>query len=208
MTAINQKWRILLGICLVVIICVPNVSAAIQFPATQYSLTQSSSDRLKYTKPTQYACENIRMPGELPEIQVPSYFVNTRKTDLSVIPDIPSGSEYISGILKNLRTWGINPPCQVYITKEEAIEKASTLFPDICLIGPIGADLRRISAPAYPLATNPCWVVDIGGYDPEGNTCCQDCTIEGNVLSAYVPYGGHIIIDAVTGEILYVDYLN
>lgn len=188
--------------------CVPMVSAAIQFPTTQYSLTQSSSDGLKFTKPTQYARENIRMPGGLPDIQAPSSSGIIRKPDFTAMPDNPDGSEYISGILKNPRNWGTNPPSQVYITKEEAIEKASTLFPGICLIGPIGADLRRISAPAYLLVTNPCWVVDIGGYDPEGDTCCEDCNIEGNVLSAYVPYGGHIIIDAVTGEILYVDYLN
>lgn len=207
-THMNHNWRILLGICLLVMVCVPMVSAVIQFPPIKNPLTPSSSDRLKYTKPFQYSNENFRIPGELPDIQVPSSSVNIRKPDFTAMPDNPVGSGTIRGLLKNLRNWRTNQLSQVYITKEEAIEKASTLFPGICLIGPIGADLRRISAPAYPLATNPCWVVDIGGYDPEGDTCCQDCNIEGNVLSAYVPYGGHIIIDAVTGEILYVDYLN
>jgi len=204
----NKKWGILLGISLVVMICLPIVTASIQLPTKKNSFIQSPSDRLKFIESTQYARENIRIPGGLPNFQVPSSSENIRKSDFSAMPDSSGESKTIRDILKNLRNWGTNPPSQVYITKQEAIEKASTLFPSICLIGPIGADLRRISAPAYPLATNPCWVIDIGGYDPEDGTCCQGCSIEGNVLSAYVPYGGHIIIDAITSEILYVDYLN
>ncbi|MGV8129771.1 MAG: hypothetical protein ACP5NN_07780 [Methanolinea sp.] len=204
----NQKWRILLGISLVVMICLPIVTASIQLPTIKNSFTQSSSDRLKFIGSTQYALENIRISQRLSDIQMPRSSENIRKSDFSAMPDFSGESVTISGILKDLRNWRTSPPSQVYITKQEAIEKASTLFPGICLIGPIGADLRRISAPAYPLATNPCWVVDICGYDPHGDTCCQGCSIEGNVLSAYVPYGGHIIIDAITGEILYVDYLN
>jgi hypothetical protein len=204
----NQKWRILLGISLVVMICLPIVTASIQLPTIKNSFTQSSSDRLKFIGSTQYALENIRISQGLPDFQVLSPSENIRKPDFSAMPDFSGESVTISGILEDLRNWRTSPPSQVYITKEEAIEKASTLFSGICLIGPIGADLRRISAPAYSLATNPCWVVDICGYDPEGGTCCQGCIIEGNVLSAYVPYGGHIIIDAITGEILYVDYLN
>lgn len=200
----NQKWRIALIICLVIMVCLTIVSAIVptskinfpRFSDTHLNSVNIIPDTFQNNKTIQNFFD-VKTTNSFGGIQKPVFTVNL----LSITMPRTSRPSFIFPQMTNVDSG-------VYITKEKAIEIASILFPGICLLDPIGADLRLINAPAYPLATNPCWVVDIGGYDPEGDACCHDCIIEGNVLSAYVPYGGHIIIDAITGEILYVDYLN
>ncbi len=179
----NQKWRILLGICLVVMVCVPIVTASIQLPTIENSFTQSLSDRLNFIGSTQYARENIRMPQGLPDFQMPSPSENIRKPDFSAMPDFSGESVTISGILKDLRNWRSSPPSQVYITKEEAFDIALTRFPGIELVEPLTATLKR--------ATKPCWKVTVTGYDPAEWT-----------KDIHMYEGGIVFIDAVTGEIL------
>lgn len=204
-THMNQKWRIVISICLVIAVCLPIVSAAI--PTTKHNSPRFSVNQVNSIKtiPNSYETTNTiqdlfdkRAINSLGGIQKPNLTSNSLA---STLPEISRPSIIFSRMT--------NADSSIYIPKEEAIETASALFPGICLIDTISADFKRINAPAYPLAKNPCWVVMIVGYNPKGDTCClgSDC-IEGNVIKAYFPYGGYIIIDAITGEILYVDYLN
>jgi len=169
----NQKWRILLGICLVVMVCVPIVTASIQLPTIENSFTQSLSDRLNFIGSTQYARENIRMSEGLPDFQMPSPSENIRKPDFSAMPDNPGGSETIRSIFEKFQTLGTSPQSSTYISKEEAFDIALTL--------------KR--------ATKPCWKVTVTGYDPaewtkdihmyEGGIVFIDA-VTGEILDVYI----------------------
>lgn len=184
MNRMNRTWKIVISLFLVLGICTPAVTAAIRIPITKETVVLPSS-RLERTETGSRDLLVLQNPSR---ISVNQIFHERQSTQIV----IRTRDEY-SGL---------------YITRDEAIETALALFPGICLLNPVGASLRRIDAPAYPLAKNPCWVVDMIGYNSEGEPCCNGCMIEGNVLPAYLPYGGHVIIDAVTGEVLYLDHLN
>ncbi len=192
-------------IFLIVTVCLSIVSAAI--PATNHYSFRPTITQLSVIKAIPDPIENSKMIPDLSDKKVPNSYGGIQKlnpTSISYAAIIPgiSRPSIIFSRMTNTDSGG-------YISKDEAIEIASTLFPGICLIKPMNAYFTRIDAPAYPLAKNPCWVVDIVGYNPEGDPCCQESScIEGNVIKAYFPYGGHIIIDAVTGKTLYVDFLQ
>lgn len=202
-TTMYQKWRLILGICLVVMVCVPVVSAALKVPTIKNSLTQPSSDRLKNTMLIQYASENIRTPGGMPDIQVPSYFANIQKPDFSAMPGNSGQFEIIHSIFVNQRNRGTNPSSNQYITKETAIDIATARFPGICLMEPITASFKQKNTQAHSNWVNPYWVVTIIGYNPEGDPCdCEGCFFDENVVRDYFSYGGIVFIDAISGEIL------
>lgn len=183
--------RIILGICLVVMICVSSVSAVVQFPTPQNSLTQSPSDELSATINPYSARgyirmntgENIRIPRGLSEIQPPSSSGIIQKPDFSAMPDNPGGSETIRSIFEKYQTSGISTQSITYISKEEAFDIALARFSGIELLEPMTATLKR--------STKPCWEVYITGYDPGKWT-----------KEIHMYEGGIVFIDAVTGEIL------
>ncbi|OPX68112.1 MAG: Peptidase propeptide and YPEB domain protein [Methanoregulaceae archaeon PtaB.Bin108] len=185
----NQKWRILLGISLVVMICVPLVSAALQIPTIKHSYSRLAFDQYKTTRATQNTYENIQIRHKLPDIQTYDPLKNIRKPDFSIYPSDPAMPEIPQNFIS---TRIIIPYSDIYITKERAIAIALAQFPSINPQEPITATLEQIHAPAYPLATNPCWVVEINGCYP---------------IFSDPPYGGIIFIDAVTGEVLYIAFL-
>lgn len=196
----NQKWRILLGICLVVMVCVPMVSAALQIPTTQYSFNRPLSGQLKVAKDIPYSFGNDRIPDMMPVIQIIDSSKKNWKsslfTDMTLIDSSDSTSE----------EWGTPRTIShshTYITEEEAIAIALAQYPDIVLLQPIKATLKRINAPAYPLATNPCWEVEIIGINPYKKMDSVVSDTGETIAGIYTCYGGKLIIDAVTGEILY-----
>jgi hypothetical protein len=202
----NQKWRVLLGICLVVIVSVPTISAAIQFPGTQYPLTQSTLGRLKFIEPTQYALENIRIAQRLSDIQMPRSSENIRKPDFSAIPDNPNESMTIRSIFEKFRTSGTSPQSGTYISKEEAVQIALGVFPGIKLTEPINIVTRYIDYKGIPLKKT-CIIVTLTGYYPEQDPETSPFLVDQNgtiVGRYYTPYGGMVYIDAITGEVLFV----
>ena len=196
----NQKWRIILGICLVTAVCVHMVSAAIQAPTTQYSFNRPSFEQLNTEESFQYSNQPI--------IKIQNSF-NEQTSTILGNSQISDFSRKTSDLLKStiaspssgITRTALADPGQ-YITKEEAIAIALARFPGVELLEPISATLKRINAPAFPLATNQCWVVEISGiYNPNG----FDWREESVYVHLFCPYGGQVIIDAVTGEILYVN---
>lgn len=72
----NQKWRMLLGISLVVMVCVPGVSAAIKPTIIKHSVNWSYLDLLSTAQSTQV----IQVPFD---ISTTKSFNNTKKVDLA-----------------------------------------------------------------------------------------------------------------------------
>lgn len=92
----------------------------------------------------------------------------------------------------------------ITVTRDQAIEMALAQFPGIVVTKPIEAELQRIDAPGLPLCVNPCWIVFIEGYNPASiDMLITDGTEIIDVL--YRIYGGYVYIDAVTGEVLYIN---
>ena len=189
----NQNWRVLLGICLAIAVCVPMVSAAIQVPTTQYSFNRPSFEQLKVVKDIPYTFGNNRIPDIKPVISDSSES-NLKSLLLSDMTQFKASGSIFEEL------WA---PCiwvpttisysDIYITEEEAIAIALAQYPGIILTQPISATLEYIDAADSQQATVPCWVVDIVGFD-------------GPVSEEFTPKtvrGGTIFIDAVTGEILY-----
>jgi len=202
----NQKWRIIIGICLMVLVCVPLVSAVIQFPASQNSFTQSPSDGLFFTKNTYNVRDNIRIPQGLPDIQLPSSSGFIWKPDFTAMPDNPGGSESIRSIFEKYRTLGISPQSGTYISKEEAVQIALGVFPGIKLTEPITIVTRYIDYKGIPLKKT-CKIVTLTGYYPEQDPETSPFLVDQNgtiVGRYYTPYGGIVYIDAITGEVLFV----
>jgi len=202
----NQKWRILLGISLVVMICLPIVTASIQLPTIKNSFTQSSSDRLKFIGSTQYALENIRISQRLSDIQMPRSSENIRKSDFSAMPDFSGGSETIRSIFEKFQSSGISPQSSTYISKEEAVQIALGVFPGIKLTEPITIVTRYIDYKGIPLKKT-CKIVTLTGYYPEQDPETSPFLVDQNgtiVGRYYTPYGGIVYIDAITGEVLFV----
>lgn len=191
-THMNLKWRIILCICLVIVACLPMVSAAIQVPTTKYSFNRPSLDLLKTAQFAQYTRENIGIYHELPDIQVYHSPRLIRKPDFSAVTTDPAMPGTTNSVFEGWRIPRTIPNSGIYITGEHAIAIALVRFPGIELTEPIRATLERIDAPAFPLATNPCWAVEIAGRNPE---------VWGT------SYGGIVFIDALTGEVLYTFFL-
>jgi hypothetical protein len=205
----NKKWRILLGICLVVMVCVPIVTASIQLPTPQNSFTQSPSDGLFFTKNTYNVRDNIRIPQGLPDIQLPSSSGFIRKPDFTAMPDNPGGSESIRSIFEKYRTLGTSPQSGTYISKEEAVQIALGVFPGITLTKPIETATRYVDCKGLPLKRD-CIIVTLIGYNPEEDPETSPFLIHENGTIGprmYTPYGGMVYIDAISGEVLFVAYL-
>jgi hypothetical protein len=193
------KWRILLGICLAIAVCVPMVSTAIQVPTTQYSFNRPQFEQINVAKDIPYTFGNDRKPDMMPVIQITdSSKKNWKSAPFADMTLIESSNSIFDG-LGAPRTISHS---HTYITEEEAIAIALARYPDIVLLQPIKATLKRINAPAYPLATNPCWEVEIIGINPyEGVLVVSDTGEKSTGI--YTCYGGILIIDAVTGKIFY-----
>ncbi len=125
----NQKWRIILGICLAIAVCVPMVSAAIQVPTTDYSFNRLLSGQLKMAKDIPYTFGNNRIPDIKPVISdsSESNFKSLLLSDMTQFK--ASGSIFEE--LWAPRIWA--PTTISYsdidITKEDAIAIALDDFP-------------------------------------------------------------------------------
>ena len=200
-------------------------SAATEFSFTKYSFDRSSATQFSVAKTS--AMENVKtgfeksvfdtpvtiqkpdFPGvsvnpTMPEITRPSF--NPLPAPTIRVPNLTfPRTDSTSGNLPSPR--GI---LSITITQEEAIEIALALWPGIDLHSPIKATLKFINAPAYPLATNPCWVVELEGVHSD---CSAYHKVPGYGIDKTIPmvpcilYGGQVIIDAITGEVLYKDTL-
>ena len=188
----NQKWKIILGICMVMAVCLPMVSASMQVSTIKTSLIKPSLDPVKMVQSSQYTLEDVRIHHELPDIQTYYPQGNIRKPGFTAVTTDPAMPGTTNSVFEGWRIPRTIPYSEIYITEEEAIGIALARFPGIELTEPIRATLERIDAPAFPLATNPCWVVEIAGRNPE---------VWGT------GYGGVVFIDAVTGEVLYMVFL-
>ena len=200
-TTMMKKWRIGISIFFVILVCCTLVSAAARVSITKYSINQPAAIKLTAARDVTntiekpYLIDNFKTYLKILNRQSSDNPGNIRKPDvpgISPAPIMPAISRTSSSATQ------IGTPYEnhdINITEEEAIEIALARFPGIELTFPITASLERIDAPAYPLATNLCWVVELQGQDPQ---------YAGEI---HWGYGGIVIIDAVTGEILYVEIL-
>jgi len=199
-THMNQKWRIILGICLVTSLCVPMVSAAIQAPTTQYSFNRPSFEQLNTGESLQYSNQHILKIQNSFNEQTSTILGNSQISDFSgKTSDLLKST--IASPSSGITQTALADPGQ-YITEEEAVAIALAQYPDIELTEPIRATFNLINAPGYPLATNPCWEVEIIGYDRNTRV---PLWFNGEPTDKFLNScsGGIVIIDAVTGEILY-----
>ena len=185
----------------VILVCCTLVSAAARVSITKYSINQPAAIKLTAARDVPntiekpYLIDNFKTYLKILNRQSSDNPGNIRKPDvpgISPAPIMPAISRTSSSATQ------IGTPYEnhdINITKQEAIDIALARFPGIELTFPITASLQRIDAPGYPLATNPCWVVEVHGQDPQ---------YAGEIPSGY---GGEVIIDALTGEILYVGIL-
>ncbi len=81
----NQKWRILLGICLVVMICVPLVSAALQIPTIKHSFNRSYLDILN----TAQSNQEIQAPFDMKTMTSFKYVKQIHFSQLTKYPNKP-----------------------------------------------------------------------------------------------------------------------
>ena len=218
--SMNQKWKIVLSTCLVIAICFTMASAAIESPFTKSSFDKSSATAFAEAKAS--AMETMKTGFEKPAFNPPDPIV---KPEFPDVPEKPTVPEITLPAFNPLPVptlpvpgWGklwSNPSfsrstSEVTITRDEAEAIALAQFPGIDLYSPIKATLKRITAPAYPLAVNPCWFVELEGVH---SNCSAYWDIPGYGIDKTIPmvcctsYGGQVIIDAVTGEVLYMDYL-
>ncbi len=197
----NQKWKIMFGICLVVMVCVPSVSAAIQFPAPQNSFTQSSVTQFTSIKTTPDIPENKLTSRDLFDNRVIPFSKRTQKVNLTRISfDSTKNRPFDPAAIFPPM---ITPDSGVSITKEEAIAKAYS--GGVCLTEPINAYLKRFREHGNPFVKKCVWVVEISGYiDPAGGDPCgqRDSWTEGDPIKYYIPIYKTVFIDAITGEIL------
>ena len=219
----NQKWKIVLSTCLVIAICFTMASAAIESPFTKSSFDKSSAAAFAEAKAS--AMENMKTGFEKPAfnppdpIEKPEFPDVPEKPTLPEItrpafnplpaPTIPAVPWPATGNLPFNKPVLPNPGegVPITITKDEAEDIALAQFPG-GNVGVIGVTYKRINAPAYPLAVNIYWVVEVSGEDP---VCAAYPKPPGYGIDKSIPlmpctrYGGQVIIDAVTGEVLYVN---
>jgi len=153
-------------------------------------------DKPAFNPPDQIVKPDVPEKPPVPEITRPAF--NPLPAPTFRVPD-PTGRNLPSprGIM------------DITITRDEAIEIALAQFPGGDF-GSVTAKLKFINAPAYPLAVNPCWDVWLEGVE-------SDCSAKWKVpgygidksipMVCCIPYGGGVIIDAVTGEVLYISIL-
>jgi hypothetical protein len=195
----NQKWKIILSTCLVIAICFTMASAAIESPFTKSSFDKSSATAFAEAKASDsgnykpdWASFNRSLTAGRAE---PAF--NPHPIPTFQVPDWTRG--YLPSA-QNISFINIIP-------RDTAIEIALAQFPGGNL-GVIGVTYKRINAPSYPLAVNPCWVVEILGVRSD---CSAHWKVPGYGIDKTIPlmpcspYGGQVIIDAVTGEVLYVN---
>jgi len=219
----NQKWKIILSTCLVIAICFTMASAAIESSFTKSSFEKSSATTFADAKAsaieslrtdwTSFDRESAKDHGGIQEPDLPDASVDLALPAITrpAFNPLPAPTFHVPE-----RTFSRTPPSSwpmqsVYtttITKDEAIEIALAQFPGIDLLDPIKATLKRINAPGFPLAVNPCWVVEILGVHSD---CSAKWKVPGYGIDKSIPmvsctfYGGQVIIDALTGEVLYIN---
>ncbi|MFA5293890.1 MAG: hypothetical protein WC382_00030 [Methanoregulaceae archaeon] len=212
----NLQWKIILSTCLVIAICFTMASAAFESSFTKSSFDKSSATGFADAKAS--AMENMKTGFDKPAFNPPDPIVKPDVPEKPTMPEItrPAFNPLPAPTFR-VPEWDIwrNPSSssstsEITITKWEAIEIAFAQFPGIELdpYEPIKAELARINAPAYPLAVNPCWIVEITGVHSD---CSAYWKVPGYGIDKTIPmkacwlYGGQVIIDAVTGEVLYVN---
>jgi len=219
MIFVNLQWRIILSTCLVIAICFTMASAAIESPFTKSSFEKSSATAFTDAKAS--AMENMKTGFEKPAFNPLDPIVKPEFPDVPEKPTVPEIARPTFNPLPAptlpVPGWGIwripsssGSTSEITIARDEAIEIALSLFPGIELdpYEPIKAELARINAPAYPLAVNPCWIVEIIGVHSD---CSAYWKVPGYGIDKTIPmkacwlYGGEVIIDAITGEVLYVN---
>jgi len=214
----NKKWKIVLSTCLVIAICFVTASAAIESPFTKSSFDKSSATAFADAKAS--AMENMKSGFEKPAFNPPDPIEKPEFPDVPVRPTVPeitrpAFNPIAAPTFRVPDPTGRNLPSpkgimDITITRDEAIEIALAQFPGIYLLGPITAKLKFINAPAYPLAVNPCWEVGLEGVESD---CAAKWKVPGYGIDKSIPmvacwpYGGGVIIDAVTGEVLYISRL-
>jgi|GEM_PF-1099165 len=213
----NQKWKIIFSTSLVIAICFTMASAAIESPFTKSSFDKQTgfadakaaaaanfrTDWTLFDREPAKDPEGIQKPDHpdasvdltLPEITRPAF--NPLPAPTFQVPD------WTRGYLPSAQ----NIPIITIISRDKAIEIALAQFPGGNL-GVIGVTYKRINAPAFPLAVNPCWVVEVSGEDPECAAYPKPpgYGIDKSIpIMPCIPYGGEVIIDAITGEVHYVN---
>ena len=209
----NQKWKIVLSACLAVAICFTMASAAIEFSFTKSSFDRSSATGFAEAKAS--ALENRISGFEKPAFNPPDPIVKPEFPDVPEKPTVPEITRPAFNPLPaptlpvpELDRWipsSYRSTSEITITRDEAIEIALAQFPGI---GPsyIIARLKRVHSPGFPLAVNPCWYVQLEGEHPD---CAAFPKPPGYGIDKSIPimicirYGGEVIIDAITGEVLY-----
>jgi len=211
----NKKLRILLGICLVVMVCVPMVSAALQFPIKKNSYNRPFLEQLKVAKDIPYTFGNNKISDGMPPLKLSDSSGDTWRAEISVlVTDIPNPEithSFLGGSWAP-RIWrpGTISSSDIYITEDEAIAIALAQYPDIILTEPITATLEQINAADNPQAKNPCWVVEIVGRNNNSywSQLNQDLEIEIPISERFIiapACGGITYVDAVTGDIIFKD---
>lgn len=84
-TMMNQKWRIILGICLVVMVCVPMVSATLQIPEIKHSFNRSYFDILNPAQSNQ----EIQAPFDMKTMMSFKYAKQIHFSQLTRYPNKP-----------------------------------------------------------------------------------------------------------------------
>ena len=213
----NLRWKIILSTCLVIAICFTMASAAIESPFTKSSYAKSSATAFADAKAS--AMENLKTGFEKPAFNPPDPI---EKPEFPDVPEKPTVPEIPRPTFNPLPAPTVPVPdldrwipslykstSEITITRDEAIEIALAQFPGI---GPsyIIARLKRVNAPGFPLAVNPCWYVQLEGEHPD---CAAYPKPPGYGIDKSIPlvvcwpYGGEVIIDAITGEVLYKNVL-
>jgi len=198
-----KNWRIIISTCLVIAICLATASAAIESPLTKNSFDKSSATAFADARAS--AMENMKTGFEKPVFNPPDPI---EKPEFPDVPEKPTVPEITLPAFNPLPAPTSRVPdpinrdlsapkgiMDITIFQDEAKAIALARFPGISLVEPIRATLKRINAPGFPLAVNPCWVVYVNGHNADPSTWPP----------SWMCYGGQVIIDAVTGEVLYVD---
>ncbi|MFA5296159.1 MAG: hypothetical protein WC382_11635, partial [Methanoregulaceae archaeon] len=176
--------------CLVIAICFTMASAAFESPFTKSSIDKPLVTAFADAKAS--AMETMKTGFDKPAFNQPNPIV---KPDVPVKPTVPEITRPAFNPLPAptlpVREWGIwsNPSSssstsEVTITRDEAEAIALALFPGIDLYSPIKATLKRITAPAYPLAVNPCWFVELEGVH---SNCSAYWDIPGYGIDKTIP---------------------
>lgn len=201
----NQKWRILLGICLVVMVCMPVVFASIPSSGLFNSYSKPSIKLLDTGRTTQKTDEKIKTIPWLFDEQVshiPRFSLQRNSAWFSSGSQLPATMPSSRFSYRTIRA-ETSTETGGYISREEAVQIALEVFPDIVLTQPITIDSRHIDSPGLPFDRD-CLLVTLTGYNSKEDA---PSIIDENGITygkMYIPYGGIVFIDAITGEVLSV----